>query len=66
MTLAILFAFLLAAPPPFTATEMMRLPRLADPQLSPDGKWIAYQSTEIEPGKGTRHTGLWVVPASGG
>ena len=66
-TLPILFAFLLlAAPPPFTATQMMRLQRLADPQLSPDGKWIAYQSTEVDPGNWTRHTGIWVVPAAGG
>ena len=26
-----------AAAPPFTATELMKLKRLADPQLSPDG-----------------------------
>ena len=31
----------------FTATEMMKLERLADPAVSPDGKWVAYQSTEV-------------------
>jgi dipeptidyl aminopeptidase/acylaminoacyl peptidase len=67
MTLPILILSLLAAsPPPFTATEMMRLQRLADPQVSPDGKWIAYQSTEVDTSAWTRNVDIWVVPAAGG
>ncbi len=58
---------LLAAPPePFTATAMMRLQRMADPQLSPDGRQVAFQSTVIDLAGGTRNTDVWVVPASGG
>ena len=34
--------------PPFTATEMMKLKRLADPQLAPDGVAVAYALTEID------------------
>ena len=37
-----------APAPPFTATEMMKLKRLADPQLSPDGKWVAYAATDVD------------------
>ena len=67
MTLPILILSLLApSPPPFTATEMMRLQRLADPQVSPDGKWIAYQSTQVDTSAWTRNADLWVVPAAGG
>ena len=51
---------------PFTATEMMKLKRLAGPRLSPDGKWVAYAATEIDLAGGTRNTDLWLVPATGG
>ncbi|HSD27370.1 MAG TPA: S9 family peptidase, partial [Vicinamibacteria bacterium] len=54
------------AAPPFTATEMMRLKRLADPQVSPDGAQVAFALTEIDLAGGKRNTDLWVVPASGG
>src|SRR5438477_5959470 len=67
--LVILSLFLQAAdpaPPPFTATEMMRLQRLADPQLSPDGRSVAYQATEIEPTTFVRNTEVWVAPVAGG
>src|SRR3954464_6623939 len=72
MTLPILFTLLLAAspapasPPPFTATEMMRLDRLSDPQLSPDGSTLAYQATAIEAVTLARNTDIWTVPAAGG
>src|SRR5438132_13745178 len=61
-----LLAAALAAAPPFTATEMMRLPRLADPQLSPDGHWVAFQATQVDLAAGTRNIDLWVMPAAGG
>jgi dipeptidyl aminopeptidase/acylaminoacyl peptidase len=75
MTLPILILSLLApspapprpaSPPPFTATEMMRLQRLADPQVSPDGRWIAYQSTQVDTTSWTRNTDIWIVAAAGG
>ena len=37
-----------AATPAFTATEMMKLRRLADPQVSPDGTALAYALTEVD------------------
>ena len=55
-----------AAPPPFTAAEMMRLRRIADPQVSPDGKSVAYQATEVDTTSWTRNTDIWVIPAAGG
>ncbi len=68
MTLSILFLSLLAAPspPPFTAAEMMRLQRIADPQVSPDGKSVAYQATQVDTTTWARNTDIWVVPAAGG
>jgi dipeptidyl aminopeptidase/acylaminoacyl peptidase len=67
MTLsALLLSLLAAAPPPFTATDMMKLQRLADPQVSPDGRWIAYQATQVDSRTFTRNTDIWVIAASGG
>ena len=51
---------------PFTATEMMKLKRLADPAVSPDGKWVAYQATEVELPSGARNTDVFLVPLAGG
>jgi len=54
-----------AAPPSFTATEMMKLGRVADPQLSPDGALVAYALTEIDLAAAARNTDLWLAPVSG-
>ncbi|MEO8360506.1 MAG: S9 family peptidase [Vicinamibacteria bacterium] len=56
---------LLLAAPPFTATDLHSLKRLADPQMSPDGKWVLFQQTTIDLGKG-RNTDLFLMPAAGG
>ncbi len=62
-------ALLLTAPAAagtFTATEMMKLRRLADPAVSPDGHWVAYQATQVELPSGARNTDLYLVPVAGG
>lgn len=38
----VLFAFAVSAQPPFTAKDMLTLKRVADPQMSPDGRTVAY------------------------
>jgi Tol biopolymer transport system component len=67
LTLLLAAATQAAAPPAarFDAVQMMKLDRLADPQLSPDGKWVAYQSTDIDIDAGTRNTDIWIVAADG-
>ena len=60
----LLTAALAATPAPrFDAVQMMKLKRLGDPQLSPDGKWVAYQATDVALEAGTRNTDIWIVPA---
>jgi len=55
------------AAPAFTATEMMRLKRLAEPQLAPDGAAVAYTLTEIDLAGAGRNADIWLAPpASGG
>src|SRR5687768_7651881 len=68
LTLLLAAAAQAAAPPAarFDAVQMMKLDRLADPQLSPDGRWIAYQSTDVDLDAGTRNTDIWIVAAEGG
>jgi dipeptidyl aminopeptidase/acylaminoacyl peptidase len=50
----------------FTATEMMKLRRLADPQVSPDGTLVAYAQTDVDLPGGTRNSDVWLVPVAGG
>jgi dipeptidyl aminopeptidase/acylaminoacyl peptidase len=64
-----LLALLLASPAAgatFTATEMMKLKRLADPAVSPDGNWVAYESTEVALPGGERNKDVFLVPLAGG
>ena len=62
--LAALPAALVAAP--FTATEMMRLKRLSDPQVSPDGTRVVFVRADVDLGANTKQSDLWMVPVSGG
>src|SRR4029453_4940335 len=54
------------AAPPFTAAEMMKLKRLADPQLAPDGAAVAYALTEIDLPGAMRNADIWLAPLLGG
>jgi dipeptidyl aminopeptidase/acylaminoacyl peptidase len=49
----------------FTAEEMMKLQRLSDPQVSPDGRWVAYAATDVDLAAGTRNSDLWLLPLDG-
>ena len=55
------------APPAarLTAQEMMALTRISDPQVSPDGKWVAYAAVQIDAAANTRNSDLWLVPTAG-
>ncbi len=67
--LAGLFALalpLLAQNLPFTAEAMMRLSRISEPQLSPDGKMIAFTVETIDVEKNARPKQIYIMPVSGG
>jgi dipeptidyl aminopeptidase/acylaminoacyl peptidase len=53
-------------PPAFTVEEMLKLKRLSDPQLSPDGTRIAFVLTDVSLEQNTRNNDIWVIPAAGG
>src|SRR5688572_32463537 len=50
----------------FTVEEMLKLQRVADPQLSPDGRWVAYQITTPDVAANRNRTQIYVIPAGGG
>jgi dipeptidyl aminopeptidase/acylaminoacyl peptidase len=54
------------AGPRFTVEEMLKLRRVSDPQLSPDGRRVAFVITDVSLEKNARVNGIWLVPVSGG
>ncbi len=51
---------------PFTFDAMMRLARIDDPQLSPDGKTVAFTAQTVDMANNTKPTQIYVVPVDGG
>ncbi len=51
---------------PMTFEDMMKMRRLGDIAVSPDGHWIMYSATDVDLGKNTRTSHLWIVPTAGG
>ncbi len=49
-----------------TVDDLFRIKRVADPQVSPDGKWVAYtvRSTNLKEEKSESQ--VWMIPAAGG
>ena len=55
-----------AAKAPFTFDAMMKIGRIDDPQLSPDGKTVAFTVQSIDMANNARPTQIYVVPVEGG
>jgi dipeptidyl aminopeptidase/acylaminoacyl peptidase len=55
-----------APPARFSVQELLKLQRVADPQLSPDGRWVAYQITVPDVAANRNRTQLFVVAVAGG
>ena len=51
---------------PMTFEDMMKMRRLGDMAVSPDGRWVMYAATDVDLGKNTRISHLWIVPVIGG
>jgi dipeptidyl aminopeptidase/acylaminoacyl peptidase len=66
-----LLLFSLAAPLfaqklPFDANAMMALKRIADPQISPDSRWVAFSAQTVDLAANKKPTQIWIVPLDGG
>jgi dipeptidyl aminopeptidase/acylaminoacyl peptidase len=55
-----------AAKHPIAFDELIKLHRIAEPQVSPDGKWVAYTvaTPDTEPNRNASN--IWMVPTTGG
>lgn len=51
---------------PFDVTDLLQLPRVSSPHISPDGRWVAYQLLETDLGAGRSQTSIWLAPVPEG
>ncbi len=72
LTLLAIFAIMLMnstqaeAKRPMNFEDLMKIQRLSDPQISPDGRWIVYTQRTVDLAANSSASHLWLVPASGG
>jgi dipeptidyl aminopeptidase/acylaminoacyl peptidase len=70
--LLFLLAFVFALPAfaqakrPFTFEDMMRLKRVGEPEVSPDGKWVIFSVVDVDLEANTKTPHIWIVPTAGG
>ena len=51
---------------PMTFEDLMKMRRLGDIAVSPDGHWVLFSVTDVDLAKNTRTSHLWIVPTAGG
>ena len=51
---------------PFTVGELLKVRRVSDPQLSPDGKWIAFTVRDIDKAGNRGVDQIYLLPTAGG
>lgn len=51
---------------PITFDDLMKVERISDPAVSPDGRWVAYVEgrVDFDANKITKH--IWLIPTAGG
>lgn len=50
---------------PLKPADIYRLPAVSDPQISPDGKWVAYTRSIIDSIKDKRIAAIWMISIDG-
>jgi len=51
---------------PMTVDDLLAVKSVGDPQLSPDGRLVAYVVSEVDRAAGKTNSSLWLVTADGG
>src|SRR5215469_12733306 len=46
---------------PFTFEDMMKLKRVGDPQVSPDGKWVIFSVVDVDLAANRKTPHIWIV-----
>src|ERR1700676_2890178 len=47
---------------PFTFEDMMKLKRVGEPEISPDGKWVIFSVVDVDLDANTKTPHIWIVP----
>jgi len=51
---------------PFTFEDMMKLKRVGEPEVSPNGKWVIFSVVDVDLAANTKTPHIWIVPTVGG
>jgi len=51
---------------PFTIDDLLKVRRVSDPQVSPDGRWVAYTIADTDQAGNKRTTQIYLISADGG
>src|ERR1700738_1854020 len=51
---------------PFTFEDIMKLKRVGEPVVSPDGKWVIFSVVDVNLEANTKTPHIWIVPMAGG
>jgi len=51
---------------PITVEDLFKFKRVADPQISPDGKQVAYTVTSVDLAANSTSSTIWLAPTGGG
>ena len=46
---------------PLTFEDMMKLKRVGDPQVSPDGKWVIFSVVDVDLAANTKTPHIWIA-----
>src|SRR5438876_8198749 len=67
LLLSIIYFFSLSAQTkrPLVPADVYRLQKLTDPQVSPDGKWVAYTLSTVDSAKDKRNDDIWMISWDG-
>ena len=62
--IAITFPAFAQAKHPFTFEDMMKLKRVGEPEVSPDGKWVIFSVVDVDLAANTKTPHIWIVPVA--
>jgi dipeptidyl aminopeptidase/acylaminoacyl peptidase len=66
LILAFTLPALAQAKHPFTFEDMMKLKRVGEPEVSPDGKWVIFSVVDVNLEANTKTPHICIVPTAGG
>ncbi len=64
--LALTATFAQQSPTPFTINDLLQVRRVEDPQVSPDGKWLAYVIGDVNKDANKTIRQIYLLPTGGG